>query len=95
MICVLVKVKVKKNKQKEFEEIFKCLSKKIRENEKGNIFYQVARDRKNPLKYFIFEKFIDLDSIKEHSRSKHVNKARELFKDCLDGEPIIRHYDSL
>ena len=47
MICVLVKVKVKKNKQKEFEGIFKSLSREIRENEKGNIFYQVARDREN------------------------------------------------
>ena len=56
MICVLVKVKVKKNKQKEFEEIFISLSKKIKENEKGNIFYQVAKDRENPLKYFILEK---------------------------------------
>ena len=89
------KVKVKKNKQKEFEEIFKSLSREIRENEKGNIFYQVARDRENSLKYLILEKFVDIDSIKEHSRSKHVAEARKLFKDCFDGEPIIRHYDSL
>ena len=95
MICVLVKVKAKKNKQKKFEEIFKSLSKEVREKEKGNIFYQVARDRENSLKYLILEKFVDLDSIKEHSRSKHVAEARKLFKDCFDGEPIIRHYDSL
>ena len=95
MICVLVKIKVKKNKQKEFEGIFKSLSKEIRENEKGNIFYQVARDKENSLKYLIFEKFLDLDSIKEHSQSKHLAVARKLFKDYFEGEPIIRHYDSL
>ena len=95
MICILATIKVKEGKEGLFEETFINLSKEVRENEKGNIFYQVARDRENSLKYLILEKFLDLDSIKEHSRSKHVAEARKLFKDCFDGEPIIRHYDSL
>ena len=95
MICVLVKIKVKKDRQKEFEKIFKSLSKEIKEKERGNIFYQVAKDRENPLKYVILENFLDTKSIKEHSESKHVNDARTLFNDCLDGDPIIRHFDSL
>ena len=95
MICVLVKIKVKKDRQKEFERIFKSLSKEIKEKERGNIFYQVAKDRENPLKYVILENFLDTKSIKEHSKSKHVNDARKLFNDCLEGDPIIRHFDSL
>ena len=95
MICILATIKVKEGKEGLFEETFINLSKEVRENEKGNIFYQVARDRENSLKYLILEKFVDLDSIKEHSRSKHVAEARKLFKDCFDGEPLIRHYDSL
>ena len=95
MICILATIKVKEGKEGLFEETFINLSKEVRKNEKGNIFYQVARDRENSLKYLILEKFVDIDSIKEHSRSKHVAEARKLFKDCFDGEPIIRHYDSL
>ena len=95
MICILATIKVKEGKEGLFEETFINLSKEVREKEKGNIFYQVARDRENSLKYLILEKFVDIDSIKEHSRSKHVAEARKLFKDCFDGEPIIRHYDSL
>ena len=53
MICVLVKIKVKKDRQKEFERIFKSFSKEIKEKERGNLFYQVAKDRENPLKYVI------------------------------------------
>ena len=67
MICVLVKIKVKKDRQKEFERIFKSLSKEIKEKERGNIFYQVAKDRENPLKYVILENFLDTKSIKKPS----------------------------
>jgi|TARA_B110000967_G_C18796399_1_gene515987 quinol monooxygenase YgiN len=95
MICVLVKIKVKENKQKQFEEIFINLSSKIRENEEGNIFYQVSRDKQNSLNYIIMENYKDIESIKKHSKSLHVKNARKLFKDCFDGEPIIRHFDAL
>ena len=95
MICVLVKIKVRENKQKQFEEIFINLSKKIRANEEGNIFYQVARDKENTLKYIIMENYKDIESIRKHSKSLHVKDARKLFKDCFDGEPIIRHFDAI
>ena len=95
MICVLVNIKIKKNKQKEFEEIFTLLTREIRRTEKGNIFYQVSRDKENPYNYIIMENFKDNESIKQHSKSNHVSSVRKLFKDCFDGEPTIRHYDAL
>jgi quinol monooxygenase YgiN len=41
------------------------------------------------------ENYKDIESIKKHSKSLHVKNARKLFKDCFDGEPIIRHFDAL
>ena len=49
MICVLVKIRIKKNKVKIFEEIFLSLTRKIRDNEKGNIFYQVSKDQRGSI----------------------------------------------
>ena len=95
MICVLVKIRIKKNKVKIFEEIFLSLTRKIRDNEKGNIFYQVAKDQEDPLQYIIMEKFKNIECIKEHSNSDHVRKARISFAECFDGAPIIRHFDTL
>ena len=95
MICILVKIKIKKNKEKIFEKTLSSLSRKIRDNEKGNIFYQVAKDREEPLKYIIMEKFKDIESIKEHSKSEHVRKARISFEECFDEAPIIIHFDAL
>ena len=95
MICVLVKVKVKKNKQKEFEEIFKCLSKKIRENEKGNIFYQISKDRDEPLTYIVMEHYIDQESVDLHGKSDHFRAAGPKLGECIEGRPIIKHLDAI
>ena len=45
MVCILATLKVKKGKEELFEKIFVELSKNVREIEKGNIFYQISKDR--------------------------------------------------
>ena len=45
MICILATLKVKKGKEELFEKTFVELSKNVREIEKGNIFYQISKDR--------------------------------------------------
>ena len=45
MICILATIKVKEGKEDLFEKTFIDLSREVRENEKGNIFYQISKDR--------------------------------------------------
>ena len=45
MVCILATLKVKKGKEELFENIFVELSKNVRKIDKGNIFYQISKDR--------------------------------------------------
>ena len=57
MICILATIKVKEGKEDLFEKTFIDLSREVRENEKGNIFYQISH-----YKYFKFQVFFLLNT---------------------------------
>ena len=55
MVCILATLKVKKGKEELFEKIFVELSENVREVEKGNIFYQISKDREIENTYIVME----------------------------------------
>ena len=75
MVCVLATLKVKTDKAQDFETIFKKLSKDVRSNEEGNIFYQVAKDRENENTYLVLEHYKDQESVDIHGKSDHFRSA--------------------
>ena len=95
MVCVLATLKVKVDKAKDFETIFKKLSEDFRSNEEGNIFYQVAKDRENENTYLVLEHYKDQESVDAHGKSDHFRSAGRAIGECLDGPPIIKYLDAL
>jgi quinol monooxygenase YgiN len=95
MICILATIKVKEGKEGLFEETFINLSKEVREKEKGNIFYQISKDRDEPLKYIVMEHYIDQESVDLHGKSDHFRAAGPKLGECIEGRPIIKHLDAI
>ena len=95
MICILATLKVKKGKEILFEETFISLTKEVRINEEGNIFYQISRDREHPLTYIVMEHYIDEESVEKHGKSNHFRAAGGKLAECLDGPPIIKKLEAL
>ena len=78
-----------------FEETFINLSKEVREKEKGNIFYQISKDRDEPLTYIVMEHYIDQESVDLHGKSDHFRAAGPKLGECIEGRPIIKHLDAI
>ena len=95
MICILATIKVKEGKEGLFEETFINLSKEVREKEKGNIFYQISKDRDEPLTYIVMEHYIDQESVDLHGKSDHFRAAGPQLGECIEGRPIIKHLDAI
>ncbi len=95
MICILATIKVKEGKEGLFVETFINLSKEVRENEKGNIFYQISKDRDEPLTYIVMEHYIDQESVDLHGKSDHFRAAGPILGECIEGRPIIKHLDAI
>jgi quinol monooxygenase YgiN len=95
MICILATINVKEGKEELFEETFIKLSKEVKENEKGNIFYQISKDRENPLTYIVMEHYIDQESVDLHGKSNHFRSAGPKLGECIEGKPIIKRLDAL
>ena len=95
MICILATIKVKEGKEGLFEETFINLSKEVREKEKGNIFYQISKDRDEPLTYIVMEHYIDQESVDLHGKSDHFRASGPKLGECIEGRPIIKHLDAI
>ena len=95
MICILATIKIKEGKEGLFEETFVKLSKEVRNNEPGNIFYQISKDRENSLTYIVMEHYIDQDSVDLHGKSDHFRDAGPKLGECMAGRPDIKILDSL
>ena len=95
MICILATLKVKKEKEALFEKTFIELSKNVREIEKGNIFYQISKDREVANTYIVMEHYTDQESVDLHGKSDHFRDASKKLGECLDGAPIIKRLDSI
>ena len=95
MICILATLKVKKGKEELFEKTFIELSKDVREREKGNIFYQISKDREIENTYIVMEQYTDQESVDAHGRSEHFKMAGVKLAECLEGAPVIKILDAV
>ena len=84
MVCILATLKVKKGKEELFEKIFVELSKNVREIEKGNIFYQISKDREIENTYIVMEQYIDQESVDAHGKSDHFRAAEAAEAELAD-----------
>lgn len=78
---IVAKVVVKKEYQKELEDLFRETVDETRKEE-GNISYELHQGTINPLEYTILEVWRSQDAIDFHNQTSHFLA----FKDGIDGK---------
>jgi quinol monooxygenase YgiN len=57
--------------------------------EEGALEYGFIRDQKTPNVVLSYERWKDADAESAHWKTPHLKEAIELFKDVLDGAPVV------
>ena len=95
MIGVIATLRVQDGKADEFERVFAELAAKVRENEPGNIAYQLCRSRSEALTYKVLELYRDEDALKAHGTSEHFKAAGPALGAVLAGRPDVEYLDAI
>lgn len=95
MIAVIAILRAKPDKAQEFERLFTQLAAQVRENEGGNIAYQLCRSRTEPNTYKVLELYRDEEALEAHRASDHFRKAGPGLGGVLEGRPEIELLDAV
>ncbi len=95
MIGVIATLTILDGKAAEFEDVFRTLSRAVRENEPGNLCYQLTRSKADPLTYKVLEVYADADALKAHGASDHFRAAGPGLGACLAGKPEVEYLDGV
>tara|TARA_Y100000817_G_C16400602_1_gene343098 strand:+ start:150 stop:440 length:291 start_codon:yes stop_codon:yes gene_type:complete len=87
MIGVIANIKIKENKNKEFEEVAKLLVEAVNSNEKENIYYKLYK--KDNTMYVMLEGYESKDSLEYHTKTDHYRKFGRQMAEFLDGPPEV------
>ena len=87
MIGVIANIKIKENKNKEFEEVAKLLVEAVNSNEKENIYYKLYK--KDNTMYVMLEGYESKDSLEYHTKTDHYRKFGKQMAEFLDGPPEV------
>jgi quinol monooxygenase YgiN len=82
----VVKFKVKLGQNAAFEKVFREMQAGVRDNEPGNLYYDLYRDQ-DPQTYVIIEHYKDAAAVIAHGKSAHAQKLIAALRDLLDGRP--------
>lgn len=88
---LIVTIKVKAGKEKEFEEAFApCIA--ATKKEPGCISYELNRDTDDPSIYVNYEKFRSVAALEEHLKQPHTQKLLATVPMLADGDLKIKVY---
>ncbi len=87
MFGQLIRLKVRKDKVAEFEQLVSTLVANIRANEPEPKTYEVRRAAE-PLTYVYFILFTDADAYQRYADAPYHRNAAPSIMACLDGDPI-------
>ena len=89
MVGVLAKIKIKLGTNSEFEEAIKKMSMAVRDNEKGNLYYDVFNGEDDTT-YIVMEKYNDQSDLDAHSKSDHFRSIGKEMGQFMDGAPEVK-----
>jgi quinol monooxygenase YgiN len=95
MIAIVAVLKVHEGKGADFEAVFLELAAKVRANEPGNVFYQLAKSRTEADTYKVLELYKDQDAIVAHGASDHFKDLGRKMGVFLAGRPEVEQLDAV
>ena len=88
-IGLLATITVQEGKNAEFEEAFLGLTKLVRENEPGNIFYALHRSGSDPQIYKVMEQYESPEAPDAHGKTDYFREANKKLAGLVAGAPEI------
>ena len=95
MIGVVAVLQIQDGKSDEFEAVFRELSAKVRENEPGNLVYQLTRSRTEPNTYKVLELYSDQDALTHHGQTEYFKDLGRKMGPCMAGRPQVELLDGI
>lgn len=95
MIGVVAVLRVQDGKNEEFEGIFRELSAKVRENEAGNLMYQLTKSRTDGNTYKVLELYKDQEALSHHGQTEYFKDLGRKMGGCMAGRPDVELLDGV
>ncbi|ETR78058.1 antibiotic biosynthesis monooxygenase [Afipia sp. P52-10] len=91
MFGVVATIKVKDGQGAEFEKVATELVKKVNENEKGCLLYQLYHGDE-PNTYVFLERYADQAAVDAHRASDHFKTLGRAMGAFMDGPPAVKRF---
>lgn len=95
MIGIIATLRVKEGQAAEFERIFTALSDAVRQNEDGNLFFQLTRSKTEQNTYKALELYRDDDALQAHRAADHSKSLGAKLGPTLAGRPDVEYLDAV
>ena len=92
-VSVIAKLAIQKGKEKDFEKLFAALQKKVRDNEKGCLYYDLVRSKEESNIYFVMERYASQDALDAHGKSAYFIEAQKPLGGLIAAAPEITYLD--
>ena len=94
-IGLLATITVQEGKNAEFEQAFLALTKQVRANEPGNIFYILHRSTSDPQVYKVMEQYESAEALDAHGKSDHFREANKVLATMVAAAPEIEMLETV
>jgi quinol monooxygenase YgiN len=91
MLGVVATIKVKDGQGAEFEKVATELVKKVNENEKGCLLYQLYRSEE-PNTYVFMERYADQAAVEQHRGTEYFKTLGRAMGAFMDGKPVVQRF---
>lgn len=91
MLATVATIKVKDGQGAEFEKVATELVRKVNENEKGCLLYQLYHGEE-PNTYVFLERYADQAAVDAHRASDHYKTLGRAMGPFMDGKPTLQRY---
>jgi quinol monooxygenase YgiN len=91
MLGVVATIKVKEGQGAEFEKVATELVKKVNENEKGCLLYQLYHGEE-PNTYVFMERYADQAAVEEHRGTEYFKTLGRAMGAFMDGKPVVQRF---
>jgi len=88
MLGTIATIKVKEGKGADFEKVATELVKKVNENEKGCLLYQLYHGEE-PNTYVFMERYADQAAVEAHRGTDYFKTLGRAMGEFMDGRPVL------
>ena len=91
MLGTIATIKVKEGKGADFEKVATELVKKVNENEKGCLLYQLYHGEE-PNTYVFLERYASQEAVEEHRGTEYFKTLGRAMGAFMDGKPVVQRF---